>query len=160
MFFGIVLVRIWFTTGYFIIRCWHGGQNLSAMGSTDCIHPGNHEVSGAPLGLSQEQTLLLPDCELLEMSLCGSGGCMLRASRTEQPQGRPNLYHVKPLDSTALRWRLRWCADTLVCTKPCNNCLSICAVTRFPGSAPGAVISSYKALGYVQSPGQFTPFFP
>lgn len=160
MFFDIVLVRRWFITDYLIIRCWHSGQNLSAMGSTDCIHPGNHEASGAPLELSQEQTLLLPDCKLLEMSLCGRGGCMLRASRTEQPQSHPDLYHVKPPDSTALRWRLRWCADTLVCTKLLENYVSIYAATCFPGSALGAVISSFKALGYVQSSGQFTPFFP
>lgn len=134
MFFGIVLVRKWFTTDYLIIRCRHSGQNLSAKGSTDCIH----QVTVKPVEHVQdcpkEQTLLLPDHELLEMSLCGRGGCMLRASRTEQPLGHPNLYCDKPLDTTALRWRLRWCTDTLVCTK---LCLDLCCDV-FPSFSSGS----------------------
>lgn len=57
MFFGIILIWKWFS-GDLSIR--HSGQNLSAVGSTDCIHPGNHDASGAPLGLSHK---LLPGCE-------------------------------------------------------------------------------------------------
>lgn len=62
MFFGIILIWKLFTSGDLIIR--HSGQNLSAVGSTDCVHPGNYEASGAPLGLSHK---LLPGCERCPM---------------------------------------------------------------------------------------------
>lgn len=129
MFFGIILIWKWFS-GDLSIR--HSGQNLSAVGSTDCIHPGNHDASGAPLGLSQK---LLPGCERCPTwEGRGAAYSILKA----------NSQHTRALGSAALRWGHRqW--HTWGCTRALCPCLC-CAVCPRLGSGTSRVCSKLRAV--------------